>query len=110
MDLMATTQMTKALADNLDQIAAICRRHGVARLYAFGSAVRDDYHEGESDIDLFVELAPMQPYARVDAYFGMLDELRALLGGRVDLLMAGAVKNPYIARDIERTKRMLYAA
>ena len=110
MDLMATTQMAKALADNLDQIAAICARHGVAWLYAFGSAVRDDYREGESDIDLLVELGPMQPYARVEAYFGMLDELRSLLGGRVDLVMAGAVKNPYIARDIERTKRMVYAA
>jgi len=33
--------MTKALADHLDQIAAICARHGVARLYAFGSAVRE---------------------------------------------------------------------
>jgi hypothetical protein len=40
----------------------------------------------------------------------MLEELRALLGLEVDLIMAGAVKNPYIARDIERTRRMLYAA
>jgi len=52
----------------------------------------------------------MEPYARVDAYFGMLEELRALLGLEVDLIMAGAVKNPYIARDIERTRRLLYAA
>jgi len=28
----------------------------------------------------------------------------------VDLVMAGAVKNRYVARDIERTKQMLYAA
>jgi hypothetical protein len=28
----------------------------------------------------------------------------------IDLVMADAVKNPYIARDIERTKRTLYAA
>ena len=46
---MATTQMTKALADHLDQIAAICARHGVARLYAFGSAVRDGYREGDAE-------------------------------------------------------------
>jgi predicted nucleotidyltransferase len=52
----------------------------------------------------------MDPYARVDAYFGMLDELRALLGMEIDLVMAGAIKNPYIARDIERTRQMLYAA
>jgi hypothetical protein len=33
-----------------------------------------------------------------------------LLGVEVDLVMTGAVKNRYIARDIERTKRMLYSA
>ncbi len=52
----------------------------------------------------------MEPYARVDAYFGMLDELRELLSMKVDLVMAGAVKNRYIARDIERTKQVIYVA
>ena len=52
----------------------------------------------------------MEPYARVDAYFGMLEELRTLLGVEIDLVMAGAVKNPYIARDIERTRQIVYAA
>ena len=102
--------MIELLEHNRDAIAAICGRHGVQTLYAFGSALRDDFRPGESDIDLLVELGPMEPYARVDAYFGMLDELRALLGMEIDLVMVGAVKNPYIARDIERTRKMLYAA
>lgn len=102
--------MTGVLENKLEAIAEVCVRHGVARLDAFGSALRDDFRPGESDVDLLVEFASMEPYARVDAYFGMLEELRALLGLEVDLVMAGAVKNPYIARDIERTKRMIYAA
>jgi hypothetical protein len=72
--------------------------------------LRDDFRAGESDLDLLVEFGPMEAYARVDAYFGVLEELRALLGQEIDLVMAGAVKNPYIARDIARTRRMLYAA
>ena len=44
----------------------------------------------------------MHPYARVEAYFGLLEELRSLLQGNIDLVMVGAVKNPYLARDIER--------
>jgi len=32
------------------------------------------------------------------------------MGLEIDLVMVGAVKNPYIARDIERTRQMLYAA
>ena len=102
--------MTGALESKLGAIAEVCVRHGVARLDVFGSALRDDFRPGESDLDLLVEFASMEPYARVDAYFGMLEELRALLGLEVDLIIAGAVKNPYIARDIERTRRMLYAA
>ncbi|MBI1727056.1 MAG: nucleotidyltransferase domain-containing protein [Candidatus Rokubacteria bacterium] len=102
--------MTGVLENNLGAIAEVCVRHGVVRLDAFGSALRDDFRPDESDLDLLVEFAPMEPYARVDAYFGMLEELRSLLGLEVDLVMAGAVKNPYIARDIERTRRMLYAA
>jgi predicted nucleotidyltransferase len=53
-------------------IAAACARYNVARLDAFGSALRHDFVPGKSDIDLLVELAPMDPYARVEAYFGSL--------------------------------------
>ena len=49
----------------------------------------------------------MESYARVDSYFGMRNELRALLKREIDLVMVGAVKNPYIAREIERTKQLL---
>ena len=51
----------------------------------------------------------MDPHARVDAYFELLDELRDILGTEVDLVMVDAVKNRYIAADIERTKQAFYA-
>src|SRR5437879_4714619 len=102
--------MTRILENKRQAIAEICRRHGVIRLDAFGSALRDDFRPDESDLDLLVELGSMEPYARVEAYFGMLEELRVLLGLEIDLVMVGAVKNPYIAREIDRTKRALYAA
>ena len=76
----------------------------------FGSALRDDFRPGDSDVDLLVEFAPREPYALAEAYFDMLDELRALLGVEVDLVMTGAVKNRYIALDIERSKQPFYAA
>ncbi|HSL84595.1 MAG TPA: nucleotidyltransferase domain-containing protein [Thermoanaerobaculia bacterium] len=102
--------MQDALEEKRHAIDRLCRRHGVARLHLFGSALGEDFKPGESDLDLLVELKQMKPYERVDAYFGLLNDLRGLLGPNVDLVMAGAVENPYIARDIERTKRMLYAA
>jgi len=102
--------MIGIIEGNRGRISELCSRHGVARLHVFGSALHDDFRPEESDLDLLVEFVPMEPYARVDAYFGMLEELRTLLNVKVDLVMAGAVKNPYIARDIERTKQVLYAA
>ena len=102
--------MTNVLESRREAIGKLCARYGVTRLEAFGSALRDDFRLGESDVDLLVELGPMPPYARVDAYFGLRDELQTLLGRQVDLVMVGAVKNAYVARDIERTKQLLYAA
>jgi hypothetical protein len=102
--------MVAVLQTRRDSIVAACARHGVARLEAFGSALGEDFRPGRSDIDLLVEFLPMDPGARVDAYFGLLSELRELLQADIDLVMAGAVRNPYIARSIERTKQLLYAA
>jgi uncharacterized protein len=102
--------VTGLLESRREAIAELCARYGVTRLEAFGSALRDDFRPGESDLDLLVEFAPMAPYARVDAYFGLRDELCSLLGQDIDLVMAGAVKNPYLARNIESTKQLLYGA
>jgi uncharacterized protein len=101
--------MVRELDENKQAVAEACRRFGVQSMYVFGSSLRDDFRPGGSDIDLLVEFGPVESYALVDSYFGLLDELRSLLGD-VDLVMAGAVKNPYIARSIDREKQLLYAA
>lgn len=102
--------MIGLLENNRHAIEDVCSRFAVARLEVFGSALREDFKTGESDLDLLVEFKPMESYARVDAYFGMRDELRALLKQEIDLVMVGAIKNPYISREIDRTKQLLYAA
>jgi len=101
--------MIRELEQSRQAVAEACERFGVIRLYVFGSSLRDDFQPGDSDIDLLVEFRPDETYALVDAYFGLLEELRRLLG-KVDLVMVGAVKNPYIARAIDREKQLLYAA
>lgn len=102
--------MIAVVQDKVDAIADLCRKYGVVRLHIFGSATRDDFRPGESDLDLLVDFGAMDGHAKAHAYFDLLDELEDLLGVRVDLVMVNAVKNRYIARDIERTKQMLYAA
>lgn len=102
--------MVEILHEKREAIAALCRKYGVVRMDVFGSAVRDDYRSGESDVDLLADFGDQDPFQLIDAYFGLLDELRALLGTDVDLVMSDAIKNRYIRAEIERTKQMLYAA
>jgi predicted nucleotidyltransferase len=102
--------MSIALAQpQLDAIAAACRRHHVARLHAFGSLLRPDYRPGESDIDLLVEFQPLDASNLYKSYFALLNELRQGLASRVDLVMADAVRNPYIKQSIEASKQEIYA-
>lgn len=101
--------MTTLLDNHEEAIAELCRKYSVQKLFAFGSAIRDDFRSGESDVDLLVEFAPMGGHAQFHAYFEMLEELQRVLGTKVDLVMSGAVRNPIIAREIEKTKTMIYA-
>jgi len=102
--------MVRVLSDKQQAIAELCARFGVIRLDAFGSALGEDFRPGESDVDLLVEFTSMDPHELADAYFGLLDGLRELLGSEIDLVMADAVTNRYMIREIERTKQLLYAA
>jgi predicted nucleotidyltransferase len=102
--------MVRVLHDKRQLIAQACQRFGVSWMNVFGSALRDDFRPGDSDIDLLVEFSPMSSYQLVDACFGLLDELRSILEDQVDLVMVDAVKNRFIPADIERTKQVLCAA
>jgi uncharacterized protein len=93
-----------------EDIAALCRRHGVRRLDVFGSATTPAFDPERSDIDLLVEFEPSASGRTLDAYFDLKESLEALLGRPVDLVMPGAVRNPYVRADIERSQRPLYAA
>jgi len=108
--LSTEVDMVAVIEDKRESIASLCRAHGVVRLYVFGSALREDFRPGVSDVDLLVEFEPMDGHDKAHAYFDLLDELRDLLGVEIDLVMIGAVKNRYIALDIEQTKQVLYAA
>ncbi|HWL95594.1 MAG TPA: nucleotidyltransferase family protein [Phycisphaerae bacterium] len=66
-----------------DKLADFCNRHGVARMWLFGSVLREDFGP-DSDIDVLVEFLP----GRTPGMFGfgdMIRELTAMIGRRVDL-------------------------
>ncbi len=92
------------------EIAELCRRYHVERLELFGSAARGaDFDPQRSDIDLLVTYEP-QAAPTFSDYFDLSERLAALFARPVDLVMSGAVRNPFLRAGIERSKELLYAA
>lgn len=92
-------------------LAELCRRYDVERLYLFGSAATDRFVLASSDLDFVVEMADRQPTGSyADRYFGLLEALERLFGRPVDLVVESAIRNPYFREAVEKTKTLLYAA
>ena len=100
--------MNVAVQDLFQKVGEVCRRYPVQRLAVFGSAVRDDFDPERSDVDFLVEFGPTTPEQHADAYFGLLADLEALFGRRVDLVEAAALRNPYRRREIDATQVLLH--
>jgi predicted nucleotidyltransferase len=92
------------------ELAAICLRHNVRRLDLFGSAVGSDFDPATSDLDFLVEFGPFPKGGYSEHYFGLIEDLKALFGHPVDLLVARAVRNPYLLQNINQTRESLFAA
>jgi predicted nucleotidyltransferase len=99
------------LLDQLRQpIADLCRRYRVRRLELFGSAASGRFDFEHSDLDFLVDFQPLTEGQYADAYFGLLADLESLCSRPVDLVMTGAIRNPYFLEAIEPTRTLLYAA
>jgi predicted nucleotidyltransferase len=84
-------------------------QQGVRRLRAFGSVLTDHFGVNDSDLDSLVEFEPGLEHP-FDDYFGLHEELESLLGRRVDLVMAEAVRNPNFAASVFDSALDVYAA
>lgn len=102
--------MISDLHDHRAAVAELCRRFGVSSLSVFGSAANGEFDAERSDVDLLVELDPPEGMDRFDAYFGLKEELEALLGRQVDLILPAALENPYFAASVAETRQDLYVA
>jgi len=94
----------------LPELNALCRKHSVARLDVFGSAASGDFDPETSDYDFVVEFEPLRAGTRADTYFALLEDLQALLGRPVDLVMNKTITNPFLEQSISASRQALYAA
>ena len=90
------------------QIADLCRRYSVERLFAFGSVLTDRFND-ESDVDLIVDIADESPLEYADNYFNLKLGLSDLFGRPVDLLENKALRNAQMRKHIDESKQLIYA-
>jgi hypothetical protein len=103
--------MIRLIEDNREAIKDLCTRYQVRRLEVFGSALTvKSFHTERSDVDFLVEFLPLRQGEYADTYFGLLEALEELFDRHVDLVMAGAIKNPYFLESVNRNRKVLYAA
>ena len=77
------------LKEKREEILRIARKHGVGRISIFGSFARGEATE-DSDIDLLIDVeGPTPPWFPG----GLVADLEELLGRRVDVVEADAIRD-----------------
>jgi uncharacterized protein len=96
----------------LDEIAALCRRHGVVELAVFGSILGGDFGP-ESDVDFLARFENDDLGPWMSRLVDLERDLARLLGRRVDVVDWRGIersRNPYRRHGILAGRRLLYAA
>lgn len=99
--------MRAELSKHLSQITQLCIHNRVRTLFAFGSVVTNNFNP-ESDIDLIVDIDSNDPLEYSENYFNLKLQLEKLLNRHIDLLENKSIKNPYLRKEIDQTKILVY--
>lgn len=95
------------ISQHIEQIKKLCDINKVKSLFAFGS-ITTDLFQSDSDIDLVVDIDEKDPLSYSDNYFNLKFHLEELLNRQIDLLEQKAIKNPYLKKQIDQTKVLIY--
>jgi uncharacterized protein len=57
-----------------------------------------------------VEFEPEARRYAFDNYFGLREQLEPLFARPIDLVTTSSLRNPYFVRDIEQSRRLIYAS
>ena len=85
--------MKNLIEKNIQKIAALCKKHKVSQLFVFGSILTGRFNDG-SDIDLIVTFNKTEIGDYFNNYFDFLEEQ--------------TIKNPYLKKNLDATKMLIY--
>lgn len=109
--LAAPGPLPDVVTAHLAEIRALCQEYGVVRLEVFGSVLTPRFDPATSDIDFLVEYPlghDLGPWMKL--HFAFKEQLAALIGRPVDLIMLEAIRKPRFIEAIRERRRLLYAA
>ena len=92
---------------NIDRIIALCKKYKVNKLFVFGSILSDRFNK-ESDVDFIVNFDKAQVTDYFSNFFDLKYALEEILGREVDLLEEQTIKNPYLKKNVDATKTLIY--
>ncbi len=92
---------------NIEKIKNLCAKHKVNKLFVFGSVLKDTF-TNESDIDLVVDFEKLDLSEYADNYFDLKDQLESIFNRPVDLLEEKGIRNPFLRKQIDNEKRLIY--
>ena len=91
----------------LPAIIALCKRHKVKKLFAFGSVLTNRFNE-QSDIDLVVDFDKTNVDDYFSNFFDLKYALESLFESEVALREAQALHTLSIKENIDTTKMLIY--
>lgn len=95
------------ITNHKHQIANLCEKHKVNSLFVFGSVLTDKFGPS-SDLDFIVDFKGVDLASYADNFFEFKFALEDLLGREIDLLESQAISNPYLKRELEKTRQPVY--
>ena len=101
-------KMKESIQMKLADFLTLCKSHDVKNIYAFGSAITENFNDESSDIDLLIEIDTLDPIERGENLIDIWDKLEDFFQRKVDLLTLSSIKNPILKKNIEDTKILLY--
>lgn len=107
--------MVAIVENKIPEIIDLCKKHKVKSLYLFGSATDAKYFNEKSDVDFLYEydLKNYPDWEKGDFdivinFFTLKEKLEEMLGRKVDLI-PNKLKNPYLIKSVEKSKKLIYA-
>lgn len=86
----------------------LCKKYKVNRLFVFGSSASSNFNSDTSDIDLIAEMDDVNPVEKGENIMNLWTELEDLFSRKVDLLTSQKFRNPYLQKQVDATKQLIY--